>query len=62
MADAEAYWVLVARQAGLDRALSDFRDDVEAAAASAATAAAGFTAPADPRAEPWPPMRMGAGL
>ncbi len=62
MAEAEAFWVLVARQAGLDRALSEHHDDVAAAAASAAAVAAGFTAPSDPRAEPWPPMRMGTGL
>ena len=47
----------LARQAGLDRAATDFPADVAAAAESAAEmrrAAAGGGAPTD---EPWPPMR-----
>ena len=46
-----------ARAAGLDKAIRDFRDDVIAAALAAAHARSGFEAPADPAAEPWPPMR-----
>ncbi|HEX5453971.1 MAG TPA: hypothetical protein VFX06_09275 [Stellaceae bacterium] len=52
---------LLARRAGLDKALTEFPDDVAAAAAQAATVAARVAAPADPRAEPWPPMRAGDG-
>ena len=62
MAETEAYWVMVARHAGLDKALSEHHDDVAAAATSAAAAAKGVTPPSNPRAEPWPPMRMGDGL
>ncbi len=62
MADGEPYWTQVARQAGLDRALSEYPHDVAAAAASAAAAVAGLTAPSNPRDEPWPPMRMGPAL
>jgi hypothetical protein len=51
---------LLARSAGLDKALAEFPDDVTAAAEQAERAAAGITAPADPRAEPWPPMRAGS--
>jgi hypothetical protein len=52
----------LARRAGLDKALAEFPDDVEAAARQAANVADGIKAPADPRAEPWPPMRPGDGL
>jgi hypothetical protein len=52
---------LLARRAGLDKALAAFPDDVTAAATQAGTAAARMQAPADPRAEPWPPMKVGAG-
>jgi hypothetical protein len=45
------------RLAGLEHALADFPEDVAAAAAIAANARRGFTPPADPAAEPWPPMR-----
>ena len=62
MAETEAYWIMTARAAGLEKALQDHNADVAAAAASAASAAKGVTPPADPRAEPWPPMRMGDGL
>jgi hypothetical protein len=48
------------RLAGLKIALADFPEDVAAAAAIAAQARAGFTPPADPAAEPWPPMRAPA--
>jgi hypothetical protein len=52
----------LARRAGLDKALAEFPDDVEAAAKQAASVADKIKAPADPRAEPWPPMRAGDGL
>lgn len=52
---------LLARRAGLDKALAEFPDDVTAAAMQAGTAAARMQAPTDPRAEPWPPMKIGAG-
>jgi hypothetical protein len=48
----------LARAAGLDKALREFRDDVIAAALAAEHARSGFDAPADPTAEPWPPMRV----
>jgi hypothetical protein len=53
---------LLARRAGLYKALADFPEDVAAAAEQANGAAAKIKVPADPRAEPWPPMRAGAGL
>ncbi len=53
---------LLARRAGLDNALVQFPDDVAAAAEQAGSAVARMQAPAEPRAEPWPPMRAGDGL
>jgi hypothetical protein len=57
---------LLARRAGLDKALAEFPDDVAAAAEHAEGALARIKAPTDPRAEPWPPMRVrgaaGGGL
>ena len=53
---------LLARRAGLDKAMAQFPDDVAAAAEQAESAAARMKAPSDPRAEPWPPMRAGSGL
>ena len=53
---------LLARRAGLDKALAEFPEDVAAAASQAAGAAQNIKVPADPRAEPWPPMRVGDGL
>ena len=50
------------RRAGLDKALAEFPEDVAAAAEQASGAIARMKAPTDPRAEPWPPMRTGAGL
>jgi hypothetical protein len=47
----------LARLAGLEGTLADFPEDVAAAATIAANARRGFTPPADPAAEPWPPMR-----
>ena len=53
---------LLARRAGLDKALAEFPEDVAAAASQAAGAAQKIKGPADPRAEPWPPRRVGDGL
>jgi hypothetical protein len=53
---------VLARRAGLQKALAEFPDDVEAAATQAASALDKMKAPRDPRAEPWPPMRPGSGL
>ena len=52
----------LAKRAGLEKALAEFPDDVAAAAEQAASVAARIKPPADPRAEPWPPMRAGIGL
>jgi hypothetical protein len=53
---------MLARRAGLAKALAAFPDDVAAAAKQADDVAVKIKAPADPRAEPWPPMRAGEGL
>ena len=53
---------LLARRAGLDKALAEFSEDVAAAAEQAEGSVARMKAPTDPRAEPWPPMRAGGGL
>jgi hypothetical protein len=53
---------LLARRAGLDKALAEFPDDVEAAAKQAADVTSKIKPPASPAAEPWPPMRAGRGL
>ena len=53
---------LLARRAGLAKALAQFPDDVAASAKQAADVAQKIKRPADPRAEPWPPMRAGIGL
>ena len=53
---------LLARRAGLDKALAEFPEDVAAAAKQASGSVAKMKAPTDPRAEPWPPMRAGTGL
>ena len=53
---------LLARRAGLDKALAEFPDDVAAAVTQAAGVVQKIKAPADPYAEPWPPMRAGDGL
>lgn len=54
--------VALARAAGLDKALADFSDDVQAAAEQALNNAGVIKMPVDPAAEPWPPMRPGIGL
>jgi hypothetical protein len=53
---------LLAKRAGLDKALAQFPDDVAAAAEQAEGVVARMKAPSDPQAEPWPPMRTGTGL
>jgi hypothetical protein len=53
---------MLARRAGLEKALAEFPEDIEAAAKQAAAAAKGIKPPDDPRTEPWPPMRVGDGL
>ena len=53
---------LLARRAGLDKALAKFPEDVTAAAEQASGSVAKMKVPTDPRAEPWPPMRTGTGL
>ena len=52
----------LARAAGLEKALAEFPDDVNAAAEQALGNQGGIAYPADPAAEPWPPMRAGTGL
>jgi hypothetical protein len=52
---------LLARRAGLDKALAEFPDDVAAAAEQASGSASRMNAPSDPRAEPWPPMKVEGG-
>ncbi len=51
---------MLARRAGLQKALAEFPDDVAAAARQADDVAAKIK-PVEPRAEPWPPMRAGEG-
>jgi len=53
---------LLARRAGLEKALAEFPEDVAAAAEQASASVARMKAPTDPRAEPWPPMQAGTGL
>lgn len=52
----------LAKAAGLDKALAEYPDDVRAAAAQALNTAGVIRYPTSPAAEPWPPMRAGAGL
>ncbi len=47
----------VARAAGLDKALTAFRDDVVAAARQAEALRKATSKPLAPVDEPWPPMR-----
>ncbi len=54
--------IALAKAAGLDKALHDYPDDIAAAAAQALSHAHVVQVPADPAAEPWPPMRAGTGL
>jgi hypothetical protein len=52
----------LARAAGLDKALTEFPDDVAVAAEQALGNREAIAWPTDPAAEPWPPMRAGTGL
>jgi hypothetical protein len=52
----------LAHAAGLDKALAEFPDDVALAAQQALGNQGAIQYPTDPAAEPWPPMRAGAGL
>jgi hypothetical protein len=52
----------LARIAGLEKAWREFPADVEAAAAQALTNAGTVKKPTNAADEPWPPMRVGAGL
>jgi len=47
----------LAKAAGLHKALAEFPDDIEAAAAQALGHAEAVKYPTDPTAEPWPPMQ-----
>ena len=47
----------LAKAAGLDKALANFPDDIEAAAGQAMGHADAVMVPTDPADEPWPPMR-----
>lgn len=53
---------LLARSAGLSKALAEFPEDVTVAARQAADVAQKIKRPADPTAEPWPPMKAGTRL
>jgi hypothetical protein len=52
----------LARAAGLDKALVEFPNDVALAVEQAFGNQDAIEYPADPAAEPWPPMRAGVGL
>ena len=47
----------LARQAGLDKAATEFPEDVAAAAEAAAQAQRACAGGSQPTDEPWPPMR-----
>lgn len=49
----------IAKAAGLDKAIAEFRKDVLAGARTAADARSAFTAADDVAVEPWPPMKTG---
>ena len=53
---------MLARRAGLQKALAEHPDDIVAAANQAENIAGRVQPPADERAEPWPPMKAGDGL
>jgi len=53
---------LLARRAGLDKALAEFREEVLIAARQTAAITQRMATPTDPRVEPWPAMRPGEGL
>jgi hypothetical protein len=49
--------VLLAKQAGLDKAMAEHPDAVMAAAEQALGNKGGIAYPTDPAEEPWPPMK-----
>ncbi len=49
----------LAQAAGLEKALTEFPEDVAAAVAQALNTARAIRYPVDPAVEPWPPMRTG---
>ena len=53
---------ILAGAAGLEKALSQFPEDVAAAAGQVLNNAGAIHLLDDPAAEPWPPMRAGSGL
>ena len=53
---------VLARSAGLAKALAESPDDVAVSAKQAADVARKIKRPADPAAEPWPPMKAGTTL
>jgi hypothetical protein len=53
---------LLARRAGLEKALAEFPEDVAVAAEQTSGSIARIKAPTDPRAEHWPSMRTGGRL
>ncbi len=53
---------VLAKRAGLAKALAEFPDDVAISAKQAADVAQKIKRPADPTAEPWPPMKAGTTL
>ncbi|TBR28422.1 MAG: hypothetical protein EPO10_13105 [Reyranella sp.] len=53
---------VLARSAGLAKALAEFPEDVAISARQAADVARKIKRPADPTAEPWPPMKAGTTL
>ncbi len=59
--DEELFRALI-RAAGLEKTFAAYPDDVRAAAEQALRTAGAIPAPADPRAEPWPPMQAGTHL
>lgn len=58
----DAIVTALAKAAGLDKALAEFPEDVQAAAEQAMRNAGSVRVPVDPAQEPWPPMRAGLGL
>jgi len=58
----KALMELLARRAGLEKALQTFPEDVAAAAHQAGDVMAKIRQPTEPAAEPWPPMQAGRGL
>lgn len=53
----QADLLVQARRAGLEKAVTEFPQDVLVAAEAAARARGAFSAPDSSTAEPWPPMR-----